>query len=141
HKKHVASTDVGGLERAAARPRGATSEHKRKTGDHVITLGETTGAPGVRIAVEAKDQKYKAKEAMDELQEAKKNRGAVSGIFVFTKGCEPLEFGDFKRIENDYYCTVDKDALAAGGALPFLWGACEVARAQAVAAARKEANG
>ena len=89
----------------------------------------------------AKDQKYKAKEAIDELQEAKKNRGAVSGIFVFAKGCEPLEFGDFKRIENDFYCTVDKDALAEGGQLVFLWGAYEIARAQAVAAARKEANG
>jgi hypothetical protein len=64
-----------------------------------------------------------------------------NGIFVFAKGCEPVEFGDFKRIENDYYCTVDVEALAADEPLPFLWGAYEIARALAVAAARKEANG
>jgi hypothetical protein len=121
--------------------RGVQGVLKRKTGDHVITLGDTTGAPGLRIVVEAKDQKYKAKQAIYELQEAKKNREAVSGIFVFAKGCEPVEFGDFRRIENDYYCTVDKEALAAGGPLPLLWGAYEVARALAVATARKEANG
>jgi hypothetical protein len=121
--------------------RGVQGMSKRKTGDHVITLGDTTGAPGLRIVVEAKDQKYKVKQAIDELHEAKKNRQAVSGIFVFSKGCEPIEFGDFKRIENDFYCTVDKEALAAGGPLPYFWGAYEIGRALAVAAARKEANG
>jgi hypothetical protein len=42
----------------------------------------------LRIVVEVKDQAYKAKKAIAELQEAKKNRDAVSGIFVFAKGCE-----------------------------------------------------
>jgi len=93
--------------------RGTPGMHKCKTGDHLITLGETTGAPGLRIVIEVKDQAYKAKKAIAELQEAKKNREAVSGIFVFAKGCEPLEFGNFKRIDNDYYCTVDK--LTPGG--------------------------
>src|SRR2546425_1246947 len=53
--------------------RGVQGALKRKTGDHVIKLGDTTGAPGLRIVIEAKDQKYKAKQAIDELQEAKKN--------------------------------------------------------------------
>jgi hypothetical protein len=75
------------------------------------------------------------------LQEAKKNRDAVSGIFVFAKGCEPVEFGNLKRIENDYFCTVDKEQLAAGGPNLFLWAAYELARVQAVAAVRKEAGG
>jgi hypothetical protein len=121
--------------------RGVQGVLKRKTGDHVITLGDTTGAPGLRIVVEVKGQKYKAKEAIEELLEAKKNREALCGIFVFAKGCEPVEFGDFRRIENDFYCTVDKEALAAGGPLPYFWGAYQIARALAVAAARKEANG
>jgi hypothetical protein len=43
----------------------------------------------LHIVGEAKDQAYKAKEAIAELQEAKKNREAVSGIFIFAKGCEP----------------------------------------------------
>jgi hypothetical protein len=121
--------------------RGVLGIHKCKIGDHLITLGDTTGAPGLRIVVEVKDQDYKAKKAIAELQEAKKNREAVSGIFVFAKGCEPVEFGNLKRIENDYYCTVDKSALAEGGPLPFLWAAYEIARVQAVAAVRKEAGG
>jgi hypothetical protein len=121
--------------------RGTPGVNKSKTGDHLATLGETTGAPGLRIVFESKDQVYKAKKAIAELQEAKKNRDAVSGIFVFAKGCEPVEFGNFKRIDNDFYCTVDKAALAEGGPLLFLWAAYELARVQAVTAVRKEAGG
>jgi hypothetical protein len=121
--------------------RGTPGILKCKTGDYLITLGETTGAPGLRIAVEVKDQDYKAKKAIAELQEAKKNRDAVSGIFVFAKGREPVEFGNFKRIDNDFYCTADKAALAEGRPLPLVWAAYELARVQAVAAVRKEAGG
>jgi hypothetical protein len=121
--------------------RGTPGVTRSKTGDHLITLGETTGAPGLGIVVEVKDQDYKPKKAIAELQEAKKNREAVSGIFVFAKGCEPVEFGNFKRIDNDFYCTVDKSALVEGGPVPFLWAAYELARVQAVTAVRKEAGG
>jgi hypothetical protein len=121
--------------------RGTPGVNKCKTGDHLATLGETTGAPGLRIVFESKDQAYKAKKAIAELQEAKKNREAVSGIFVFAKGCEPVEFGNFKRIDNDFYCTVDKSALAEGEPLLFLWAAYELARVQAVTAVRKEVGG
>src|SRR5262249_18800498 len=64
-----------------------------------------------------------------------------SGIFVFAKGCEPVEFGNFKRIDNDFFCTVEKSALAEGGPLPFLWAGYELARVQAVTGIRKEAGG
>jgi hypothetical protein len=116
-------------------------DNKCKIGDHLITLGETTGAPGKRIVVEVKDQAYKAKAAIAELQKAKKNREAVGGIFVFAKGCEPREFGDFHRVDNDFYCTVNKSALAEGGPLLFLEVAYQVARVLAVAAVRKETAG
>jgi hypothetical protein len=121
--------------------RGTPGVMKCKTGDHLITLGEVTGAPGLRLVVEVKDQAYKAKKAIAELQDAKKNRESVSGIFVFAKGCEPVEFGNFKRIDNDFYCTVDKEVLAEGGPLPYLWAAYELARVQAVTTVRKEADG
>ena len=78
---------------------------------------------------------------MDFDKDAKKNRQAVSGIFVLANGCEPVEFGNFKRIDNDFYCTVDKAALAEGGPLLFLWAAYELARVQAVTAVGKEAGG
>jgi uncharacterized protein YicC (UPF0701 family) len=121
--------------------RGTPGLQKCKKGDHVITLGETTGAPGLRIVIEAKDQKIAAKKAIAELQEAKKNRDAVSGIFVFAKGCEPAEFGNYRRIDNDFYCTADKADIAEGGELMFLWAAYELARVQAVATIRKEEGG
>jgi hypothetical protein len=121
--------------------RGTPGVLKQKLGDHLIILGEATGAPGIRIVVEAKDQRYRFKEAMAELEKAKKNREAACGIFVFSKGCEPSEVGDFRRSGDDFYCTVEKDALQTGGPLPFLWAAYEIARAQAVASVRKETDG
>ena len=121
--------------------RGTPGLHKCKKGDHLITLGEATGAPGLQIVVEAKDQELSAKKAITELQEAKKNRGAISGIFVFAKGQEPQEFGNFKRIDNDFYCTADKAEMLAGSQPLFLWAAYEIARVQAVMTVRKEGAG
>lgn len=110
-----------------------------KKGDYLATLGDTCGAPGQKIVVEVKNQSLRLKDATEELQEAKENRGAVCGIFVYARGCEPAEVGDFRRIGEDFYVTVDKDDLAAGKPLLFLDSAFKIARALAVAAARKEA--
>jgi hypothetical protein len=118
---------------------GAVSRCKK--GDFVATLGDTSGAPGLRIAVEIKDQPLRLKNAIDELQEAKKNREAVSGIFVFARGTEPAEVNDFRRIGEDFYVTIDKGDLAAGTPLLFLDSAYKIARALAVAATRKEEAG
>jgi hypothetical protein len=112
-----------------------------KKGDFVAKLGDTSGAPGLGIVVEVKDQSLRLKDSIDELQEAKKNREAVSGIFVFARGAEPAEVGDFRRIVEDFYVTVDKDDLAAGKPLVFLDSAYKIARALAVAAVRKEEAG
>lgn len=57
-----------------------------KKGDFVATLGETSGAPGQKVVVEVKDQPLRLKDAIDEMQEAKKNRDATCGIFVFARG-------------------------------------------------------
>ena len=109
-----------------------------KTGDLLATLGETTGAPGENIVVEVKEKSVRFKEAIDELQEAKRNRRASVGIFVFAKGHEPDEVGDFRRVGEDYYCTVDRDDLAAGRALMYFDAAYKIARTMVVAAARKD---
>jgi hypothetical protein len=108
-----------------------------KTGDLVSTLGPTTGAPGEHVVIEIKEKPIKLKEAIDELQEAKRNRRAKVGIFVFARGCEPCEVGDFRRIGEDYYCTVDKDDLLAGRPLTYFDAAYKIARVMLVAAARK----
>jgi hypothetical protein len=112
-----------------------------KRGDFVATLGETSGAPGKKVVVEVKDQPIRLKDAIDELQEGKKNREAPCGIFVFARGCEPAEIGDFRRIGEDFYVTVDKEDLAADRPLLFLDSAYKIARALAVAAARKDQAG
>ncbi|GIW83129.1 MAG: hypothetical protein KatS3mg105_4936 [Gemmatales bacterium] len=57
--------------------RGLTGAVNRsKKGDFLATLGETSGAPGLKITVEVKDQPVRLKDAIDELQDAKKNREA-----------------------------------------------------------------
>jgi hypothetical protein len=118
---------------------GAISRCKR--GDFVATLGETSGAPGQKVVVEVKDQPVRLKDAIDELQEAKKNREAACGIFIFARGTEPAEVGDFRRIGEDFYITVDKDELTDGKPLAFLDCAYKIARAMTVAALRKEQCG
>jgi hypothetical protein len=121
--------------------RGTAGALGRKTGDYVVTLGETTGAAGLKIAIETKKQAYKLKDAIEELQEAKKNREAICGIFVFAQGCEPAEVGDYRRIGEDFYCTVDEECLRAGDPSLFVEAAYKIARAQAVAVVRKDAAG
>jgi hypothetical protein len=118
---------------------GAVSRCKK--GDYLATLGETSGAPGKKVTVEVKDQALRLKDAIDELQDAKKNREAACGIFVFARGCEPPEIGDFRRIGEDFYVTVDRDDLAAGSSLPFLDAAYKIARGLTIAAAKKDQGG
>ncbi|MYC36601.1 MAG: hypothetical protein F4X66_06765 [Chloroflexi bacterium] len=73
-----------------------------KKGDMVIQLGPETAAPGARIVVEAKeDQSYTLQKALAEIAEARKNRSAGVGVFVFSQrtapqdGLEPLaRYGD-----------------------------------------------
>ena len=81
------------------------------------------------------------KAAIDELQDAKRNRDATLGIFVFARGCEPPEVGDFRRIGEDFYCTVDKNDLNDDRPLLLFDSAYKIGRALAVAAERKEAAG
>jgi len=109
-----------------------------KTGDLLSTLGESTGAPGVNIVIEVKDKAVKLKDARSELQEAKVNRKAAVGIFVWSRGTEPSEVGDFRRIGDDFYVTVDMECLRAEEPLLYFDAAYRIARAMIVAALRKE---
>jgi hypothetical protein len=121
--------------------RGTPGSLRKKTGDYTATLGECTGAPGTRMVVEVKNQRVRLKDAIDELNEAKKNRDATVGIYVFAKGCEPPEVGDFRRVGEDFFCSVDKDQLANGERQLYFCAAYQIARALAVAATRKNSDG
>ncbi len=119
----------------------AGKNSRSKTGDYVITLGETCSAAGDRIVVEAKKEKgYKLKKAVDELKDAKANRDAKAGIFAFAKGYEPTEMGDFYRMGHDFYVTVDEDALANHHPLPFVDASYKIIRAMLVTENRKAQN-
>jgi hypothetical protein len=112
-----------------------------KVGDHLITLGQTSGAPDLKIVVEVKDREFSLGKARQELANAKENRRAAIGILVWAKGCEPAGVRDFDMIDGDFYCTADKEDLEAGRRLLFLEAAYKVARMTAVLKARKEAGG
>jgi hypothetical protein len=114
---------------------------RRKVGDYVICLGETCSAPGRRIVVEVKkEQGYKLRNATDELKDAKENRDADVGIFVFAKGYEPPEVGDFHRIGNDFYITVDEEAVTKNQPILYFEAAYKILRTIIVTAVRKEAE-
>lgn len=109
---------------------GIAGENARsKVGDYVITLGKTSGAPGKRIVVEAKKEKdYKLKDAIEELKQAKENRKADCGIFVFAKGYAPVEMGDFKIDGNDFFCVVDEEMLDKPESIVFMDSAYKICR-------------
>ncbi len=111
---------------------------RSKVGDYVITLGPTSGAPGKRLVVEAKKRHgVKIQDAVDEIRKAKENREAECGIFVFEKGYEPAEVGDFRRMGGDFYVTVDKESLESGRSLLFFEAAYKIARVLLVTSLRQ----
>lgn len=116
---------------------------RSKVGDYVLTMGEASGSPGSRIAVEVKkEQGYKLKDAIEELKSAKENREADAGIFVFAKGYEPAEVGDFYKLGNDFYVTVDEEELKENKGLLFFEAAYKIIRIQITGSKKiKEAKG
>jgi len=115
---------------------------RSKVGDYVITLGDTSGAPGKRVVVEAKkEQNYRLRDAIEELKQAKENRQSDCGIFVFAKGYEPAEMGDFKIDGNDFLCTVDEAMLDRSQTAIFLEAAYKIARVYIITQTRKEKKG
>lgn len=73
-----------------------------KIGDFVTTLGADTAAPGARIVWEAKANKsYDLAGALKELDQARKNRQAQVGVFVFSKVAAPEGAEPFVRYGNN----------------------------------------
>ena len=113
--------------------------NKRKTGDYVLSLSETSGAPDINLVVEVKNEKnYKLKAAIDELKLAKENRQADAGIFVFETNTAPPEVGNFHKIGNDFYVTVDRRNLDMEIGTIFFEAAYKIQRAIVVASSRKQ---
>lgn len=61
-----------------------------KIGDAVIQLGPDSAAAGAKIVVEAKEEaRYTLRMAREEIEQARKNRDAQHGVFVFSKASAP----------------------------------------------------
>lgn len=82
----------------------------RKFGDYLLELGPESGAPGARIVYEAKsNQKYTMKHARSELTEARKNRDASIGVFVFDRASAPESMEPMHRVGSDLFVVWDAD--------------------------------
>jgi uncharacterized coiled-coil protein SlyX len=81
---------------------------KCKTGDAVIEIGAEAAAAGERIVLEAKSsKKISLADARHEIEEARKNRTASVGVFVFAKNTAPHGLQPFTRVDHDLFVIWD----------------------------------
>lgn len=81
-----------------------------KVGDVVVEIGREHVAAGAKIVVEAKDSMaYDLRKALDEIEVARKNRGAGIGIFVFSLSTAPEGLDGLQRYGNDIVAVWDMD--------------------------------
>jgi hypothetical protein len=81
-----------------------------KTGDYVIEMGPESAAPGARVVIECKQKaNCSDKQALAELDEARRNRGGQVGVFVLSRSCAPETTPLLRRIGSDIICIWDKD--------------------------------
>lgn len=83
---------------------------QRKLGDFVLELGPESASPGARIVVEAKAKDgYSVKDARLELAEARKNREADVGLFVFERAHAPKNMESLHRVGVDIFVVWDAE--------------------------------
>ncbi len=98
-----------------------------KVGDCVVVLGPDSPAPGAKIVVEAKEAGgYTLANALEEIEKARKNRGANWGLFVFSKKVVPTGLASIKRYGSDIVVIWDAEDPASDG---YLQAGHELARA------------
>ena len=102
-----------------------------KKGDCVIELGADSAAPGARIVLEAKqDQSFTLQKSLTEIDEARRNRGAGVGLFVFSRRTVPCEVTEpLARYGNDVVVVWDAENPASDA---YLTAALSVAKAISV---------
>ena len=99
-------------------------------GDFVIELGPESPAPGAKMVVEAKeDRSYSLSKAREELEQARKNRDAELGVFVFSGKTAPPNLEPFARYGSDLIVVWDAEDASTD---VYLKAALTAARALAV---------
>ena len=95
-----------------AEPTGSTTGRIKncKIGDAVVTLGPDTIAPGARIVMEAKEKAgYTLPDAAAEILQARENRDAQVGLFVFSRRTAPVGTEPLFRRGSDVFVVWDLD--------------------------------
>ncbi len=83
-----------------------------KIGDFVVETGPDCQCPGARIVVEAKeDASYTLPRALEEIQQARKNRDAQIGLFVFSSRSAPDGLDPFARYGDDLVVVWDAEVV------------------------------
>jgi hypothetical protein len=101
-----------------------------KKGDLVIEMGPDSVAPGARIVVEAKEVAgFQLPEARQEIEEARKNRDATVGLFVFSRRTAPVALEPLARWGQDVVVVWDPEEAQSD---LYLKAGISVARALAV---------
>jgi hypothetical protein len=115
---------------------------QRKHGDYVLELGPDSASPGARIVFEAKaKQGYSVKQALDELAQAKTNREAQVGVFVFARESAPDSMESLHRIGCDVFVVWDADDASSDLYLRAAFGlARSLAHRQHAASTKVEAD-
>ena len=81
-----------------------------KIGDCTVQLGADSAAPGATIVFEAKEhQGYNLQNSLEEIEQARKNRSAQVGVFVFSKRTAPKGLETLARHGNDIVVVWDLD--------------------------------
>ena len=81
---------------------------KCKIGAAVIEVSAEAAAAGERIVFEAKSRKkVSLTDARQEIEEARRNRAASVGVFVFAKNTAPAGLQPFTRIDHDLFVIWD----------------------------------
>lgn len=84
-----------------------------KKGDGTLELGPESICPGARIVIEAKEVAgYQLANAREELEEARKNREAQVGVFIFSRNTAPAGIDSLFRMGEDVFVVWDaEDAM------------------------------
>jgi hypothetical protein len=99
---------LGDLHEATGDTTGCIKQCKK--GDHVIELGADSAAAHARIVWEAKEkQGYSLRAALEEIDEARRNRQAQVGVFVFSRKAVPEGLEMLHRYGNDVVVVWDAD--------------------------------
>lgn len=102
----------------------------RKFGDAVIHLNCESIAAGAKIVIEAKEVAgYSLKDAQTEIDNARKNRGAQHGVFVFSRRTAPVCESPVFRIGPNVFVLWDAEDASTDAQLV---AAIEIARALCV---------